>query len=85
MGNGMMGSMCAGGMGIGLLLGVLLLAAVGYVAYRLGRSQLKSGGSVGAPGDRTDTADEAVDVARKRYASGEISREEFEQLRRDLA
>ena len=27
----------------------------------------------------------ALDIARRRYARGEISREEFEQFRRDLA
>ena len=32
----------------------------------------------------TDQADEATDLVRRRYAQGEISREEFEQLRRDL-
>jgi putative membrane protein len=26
----------------------------------------------------------ALDIARRRYAAGEISREEFEQIRRDL-
>lgn len=29
--------------------------------------------------------DSAVEIARKRYARGEITREEFEQLRRDLS
>ena len=35
-------------------------------------------------GDFYDQAS-ALDVARRRYARGELSREEFEQLRRDLA
>lgn len=29
-------------------------------------------------------AESALDVASKRYASGEISREQFDQIRRDL-
>ena len=33
----------------------------------------------GAPRD-----DSAIEVARRRYARGDISREEFEQIRRDL-
>jgi putative membrane protein len=85
MGNGMMTGMCAGGMGIGLLLGLLLLVAVGYVAYRLGQSHSAGGGPGQGPGGRSGSTDEALDLARKRYARGEVSREEFEQLRRDLA
>ena len=38
---------------------------------------------VGAPpNDRTSS--DPLDIARHRYASGEIRREEYEQLRRDL-
>jgi putative membrane protein len=80
MGNGMMGGMCAGGMAIGLLLGLLLLVAVGFVAYRIGQS----GGLGRAPGHQSSTKDDAIEVARTRYARGEISHEEFERLRRDL-
>jgi putative membrane protein len=37
-------------------------------------------------GDKRDSGDEpALDIARRRYARGEISREEFEQIRSDLA
>lgn len=40
-------------------------------------------------GDRADRhepahRDSAIDIARQRYARGEIDREEFEQIRRDL-
>jgi putative membrane protein len=35
---------------------------------------------------RTDRSDgDAIEIARRRYARGEISREEFEQIRRDLS
>jgi putative membrane protein len=30
-------------------------------------------------------SESSLDIARRRYAQGEISREEFEQLRRDLS
>jgi putative membrane protein len=37
------------------------------------------------PGDQGISRDEsAIEIARRRYARGEISREEFEQIRRDL-
>ena len=36
-------------------------------------------------GDKRDSDHEsALDIARRRYARGEISREEFEQIRSDL-
>jgi uncharacterized membrane protein len=34
---------------------------------------------------RHDRADAALDILRQRYARGEISREEFETKKRDLA
>jgi len=40
-----------------------------------------SGGASQTPGREAD----AVELARRRYAQGEISREEFEQIRRDLS
>jgi uncharacterized membrane protein len=70
-------------MGVGLLLFILLLVAIGYVAYRLGQNQ--SSGSGGGRGTPPARADEALETARRRYAQGEIDREEFERLRRDLA
>lgn len=75
------GMMCGGGMAFGGLLVLLLFAVVGYIAYRFGKSRAEES-SVGAasPG-----ANDALEVARARYAKGEITREEFEQFRRDLA
>jgi len=35
-------------------------------------------------GQRPGGADDALDLARRHYASGEISRDEFEQIRQDL-
>ena len=87
--DGMMGGACAGGMGVGLLLFLVLLGAVGYLAYRYGLSQRDAQGSskqyVRSENGSLLQADEANDLVRRRYAQGEISREEFEQLRRDLA
>jgi putative membrane protein len=36
-------------------------------------------------GERRDHADTPLEIARRRYARGEITREEFEELRRNLA
>ena len=68
-------------MGFGLLLFILVLLVVGYVAYRLGQNQ-----SSGPRNSRLSTlqSDEALDLARRRYAEGKIDRDEFERLKRDL-
>lgn len=69
-------------MGTGLLLFILLLVVIGYVAYRLGQNRPN-----GTTSDRAAPvrSDEALELARKRYAEGKIDRDEFERLRRDLA
>jgi putative membrane protein len=72
-----------GMMGVGLLLFILLLVAVGYIAYRLGQN--KSNGAGGGSRTIQPGPDDALEVVRRRYAQGEIDREEFERLRRDLA
>jgi putative membrane protein len=65
------------GLGLGgiflwlLLIGLIVLAVV--LILRATRGQ--GGGGV---------SDSALEIARRRYARGEISKEEYEQLRRDL-
>ena len=40
--------------------------------------------SVGTPHEGGSRDASAIEIARRRYARGEISREEFDQIRRDL-
>jgi len=61
-------------MGIILLIGIIALA---YVAYN--NSMNKS--SAGTP-FRGESS--ALDIAKARYANGEISRDEYERLKVDL-
>jgi putative membrane protein len=62
-------------MGSGL---VLLLVIVGAIAYGLGwRPQLNQTG----PAQSGETP---LEILNARYARGEMSREEYEQMRRDL-
>ena len=62
-------------MGFGLIVPLLL---IGLVAYALGwRPQFNSSGP--AP-----TSQPPVEVLKARYARGDISREEYEQIHRDL-
>ncbi|HEX9533529.1 MAG TPA: SHOCT domain-containing protein [bacterium] len=81
---GMNGGMGAGWMvammGVNLLIGVGLLALVivGVVAGIRWLSRI-AGGYGNSP-----RSDPALDVLRERYAKGEIGRDEFERMRRDV-
>jgi putative membrane protein len=66
------------GMGLVMLFGFLfwaaIIALVVWVVVRLTRRGVSTGG-----GGQT-----ALDIARERYARGEITREQFEQIKKDL-
>jgi putative membrane protein len=66
------------GMGWWMVIGsvwmVFFWAAIVWLFYRFFARDESSGRS----------GESALDVARRRYAAGEISREQYEQLRRDL-
>ncbi|GAA5512350.1 hypothetical protein Dcar01_01064 [Deinococcus carri] len=68
---GMMG--CGGGMLLSLLLWVAVIAAVMYLVARLTRD-----------GRRGDERDPAWELARERFARGEITAEELDVLERRL-
>ncbi len=76
MGNGMMG----GGMGIWMLLGIVfwILLIVGIVLLVVWVVQKAMGGGA----DRLEES--ALEILKKRYARGEISKEEYEEKKRDL-
>ena len=62
-------------MGSGL---ILLLAIIGGIAYALGwRPQFNQTGPA-QPGETP------LEILKARYARGEITREEYEQMRQDL-
>ncbi len=57
---------------------LLLLVAIGFAAYWFFRR--RGGGSL----FESERKQEPLEIARRRYASGEISRQEFEQIKQDL-
>ncbi len=83
--QGMMGNMPAGGMwGMGMMfisvilwvgLFALIIAALVYLIR-----YLQKGGVQTAP-----TKDTPLEILKRRYASGEIDKEEFDKRKRDLA
>jgi putative membrane protein len=56
---------------------LILLVVVGWLAYRYIRG--RGGKDMFAPKE-----EEPLEIARRRYARGEITREEFEQIKQDL-
>ncbi len=65
-------------MGVGFLLWLLIIA--GVVALVVWAVRASSGRSPGGSSHEPD----ALEIARRRYARGEISKEQFEQLKHDL-
>ncbi|NIM04893.1 MAG: SHOCT domain-containing protein [Armatimonadetes bacterium] len=59
-----------------LVFWVLVIAAIiHFVRWAAGSSELS---------EPTKTAESAPDILQKRYANGEISREQYQQMRQDL-
>lgn len=85
--GGMMGGF--GGLGMLFMVPVVLLviAVVGYFLWR-GCDGWGNGGGGGCCGGDHYTGyqnrDDALAILRQRYARGEISREQFEQMRQDI-
>ncbi len=79
-GYGMMGTGMMGGFAWMWLIPVLFMGLIvwGIVAVVRGVSQ--SGGS-----DSASRVDSALEVLKKRYARGEIDKEEYEEKKKDLA
>lgn len=75
-GSGMM----SGGMGLWMVLGTVfwILVIVGIVLLVVWVVQKAAGGG----SDRNEKS--ALEILKKRYAQGEISKEEFEEKKRDL-
>jgi putative membrane protein len=82
--NGDMGWWMVWGSVMMVVFWVAVIALVAWVVQSLVRRDHTahgSGGNVTAPGPRL----EPLDVAKERYARGEISRDEFEQIRDALS
>jgi putative membrane protein len=65
------------------LFGLLVLIGLGLMLY-WAMSRGAGGGSGGPPDRKQANEDRALEEARARYARGEISREEFDEIRRTL-
>ena len=80
-GYGMMGPGMMGGFGWGWFMPVLMILFWGLVVW--GIVALVRGASSGNTAS-SGQAESAVEVLKKRYARGEINKEEFEEKKKDL-
>jgi putative membrane protein len=86
-GYGWMQNMWGGGLFMGPWGWILILIVIGILIYlALGRGGYRSRDW---PEDRRSgersIVETPLDVLKKRYAKGEISREEFEQMKKDIS
>jgi len=81
--NGYYGGMMGGYGGVSMLfmvpIGLIVLLVIGYVIWRsVGRGSSCGGGHTG----HYDSS--ALEIVNQRYARGEISKEQFEQMKKDI-
>ncbi|RJQ55952.1 MAG: hypothetical protein C4521_01130 [Actinobacteria bacterium] len=62
----------------------MFFGGLGFIALIILLVWLASGGKLQPQGTRPEERDRSLEIARERYARGEISKEEFERLERDL-
>ena len=76
--------MLGGGLFLGLIFLILLIVVI--VGLVVGGVWLVGRGGMSNSSQRTGTSplEEPLEILRRRYAGGEISREEYESIRQDL-
>jgi putative membrane protein len=85
--NNMMGYYGFGGMGwIGMIVGLIFSVAliVGLVVLVVWGVR-RMGGNSAQPGGQITPSQSARDIAQARYAKGEITRDEYQQILSDLS
>ncbi len=78
-GYGMMGPWMMGGYGGMFLMPILWIAVVGLIIWAV-VAAAQRGGESGS----THSSESALETLKRRYARGEINKEEYEQKRKDL-
>ena len=68
-----------GGMWIGWLFWLIILGVIVWAVIKISGNARRSG-----PSHDLSQSESPMDILKKRYARGEISKEEFEQMKRDI-
>jgi putative membrane protein len=79
-GWGMMGPWMMGGYSTMFLMPILWIVVVGLIVWAVVAAVRRTG----EPGSPNKSADSALEVLKKRYARGEINKEEYEEKKKDL-
>ena len=69
-------------MGLGWIFPLAVLGLIGWGVASLARASARSGGTGNGTGNG---GGEALNILKARYAKGELTREEFETMRREVA
>jgi putative membrane protein len=81
-GYGMMGPGMMGGYGSMFLLPIFIIVILGLVIWAAVTATQKSSGKPDITGYKAETP---LDILKRRYAQGEIDKEEYETKKRDLS
>ncbi len=81
---GMMGPGMMGGFGMGFLGPVVMIVFWGLIIWAV-VALVRGNGSCCGAGHSDHGTDSAMEVLKRRYARGEISKDEFEDKKKDLA
>ncbi|MFC1968303.1 SHOCT domain-containing protein [Chloroflexota bacterium] len=73
------------GMGSWMIFGVIAMVVLWVLLLALVLWGIKRLAEYGGSGPSTTEKHDPLDIARERYARGDISREEFEQIKKDLS
>lgn len=68
-----------GGMWIGWIFWLIIIAVIVWAIITITRNRQKSGQPQGP-----SQTESPLDILKKRYARGEINKEEFEQMKKDI-
>jgi putative membrane protein len=79
-GYGMMGPGMMGGYGIMFIMPILWIVVIGLIVWAVVAAIRRPGESDGAYGSSAP----ALEILKRRYARGEISKEEYEEKKKDL-
>ena len=79
-GYGMMGPGMMGGFGTMFLMPILWIAVIGLIIWAVVAAVRRPG----EPDGPARSADSALEILKRRYARGEINKQEYEERKKDL-